>query len=92
MMSLQILLSHHLRYNVVMAKERNARPWDLFNKKIGRVSYDKAKERYSICQDCPFFFGTTRQCTKCGCFMPEKVKLANAFCPVHKWGKEEEAE
>jgi hypothetical protein len=88
-MNLQIPLNLHLRYNIPMSKERNARPWDLFNKKIGRVAQEKAQERLSICKECPFFFGATRQCTKCGCFMPEKVKLSNAFCPIHKWEKEE---
>lgn len=68
-----------------MEKEKNARPWDLFNKKIGRVHKNIANERLDICKECPFFIKLTKQCTKCGCFMPEKVKLSNAFCPIHKW-------
>ncbi len=72
-----------------MGKEKNSRPWDLFNKKIGRVSPEKARERYEVCKECPFFIKMTKQCTKCGCIMPEKVKLANSFCPIHKWEKEE---
>ena len=33
-----------------MDKGRTARPWDLFNKKIGRVTEMIAKERLEICQ------------------------------------------
>lgn len=73
-------------------KERNSRPWDLFNKKIGRVNAAKVQERYSICKECPFFVSLTRQCLKCGCYMPEKVKLSNSFCPIGKWEKENQEE
>lgn len=72
-----------------MDRQRNARPWDLFNKKIGRVSRDIADERLNICKECPFFVKLTKQCTKCGCIMPEKVKLSNAFCPINKWDRVE---
>ena len=64
------------------------RPWDLFNKKMGRVSIETHDKRYSICKECPFFIKTTKQCKKCGCFMWEKAKLSAASCPIGKWGEE----
>jgi hypothetical protein len=62
-----------------------ARPWDLFNKKIGRVSGEIAKERLDICKACPKYVKTTHQCLECGCIMNLKVKLPNAECPIGKW-------
>lgn len=66
-------------------KERSARPWDLFNKKVGRVTEKIADERMKICNECPFLIKATSQCKKCGCFMNLKTKLPNASCPVGKW-------
>lgn len=62
------------------------RPWDLVNPNTEYVTKDIAQSRYDICKDCPFFL-PTKQCSKCGCFMKSKVKLAHAECPEHKWGK-----
>ena len=70
-----------------MDKEKNVRPWDLFNKKSGRVTAEDSKNRLNICKECPFFIKLTRQCTKCGCIMTQKTKLADAFCPIGKWDK-----
>ena len=66
-------------------KPRNARPWDLFNKNLGRVQTTIAEERYEICAVCPQLIKLTGQCKECGCFMQAKVKLPNAFCPLDKW-------
>ena len=38
-----------------------ARPWDLFNKKIGRVTADVAAERFEICKACPRYVPITHQ-------------------------------
>jgi hypothetical protein len=62
------------------------RPWDLLNKNKLRVEAVMQKERMSICSTCPELIKLTKQCTKCGCFMEAKTKLADAFCPLHKWG------
>ena len=62
------------------------RPWDLVNPSTEYVNKDIAQSRYDICKECPFLL-PTKQCSKCGCFMKAKVKLANAECPEHKWGK-----
>lgn len=68
-----------------MDKARPARPWDLFNKKIGRVTEIVAKERLAICKDCEHFIKVTTQCKKCGCIMQAKTTLPNASCPIGKW-------
>jgi hypothetical protein len=65
--------------------ERPARPWDLFNKNLGRVETDVAEQRLETCKSCKHFLKTTHQCKKCGCFMDAKVKLPNASCPINKW-------
>lgn len=64
---------------------RPARPWDLFNKNIGRVETDVAAERFDICLGCPELTKKTNQCKQCGCFMELKTKLPNAYCPLGKW-------
>lgn len=78
------------KHKVFIKKEemsdRPARPWDLFNKKIGRVNSEIYNNRIEICRNCPELIKLTFQCKKCGCFMKEKTKLANASCPLNKWG------
>jgi len=64
------------------------RPWDLLHMDRHVKSPQVAVDRLSICSSCEFYKITT-QCSKCGCFMPLKTKLAEAQCPVGKWGKEE---
>lgn len=71
-----------------MTENRQARPWDLFNKNIGRVQLEIRDRRMAICRDCKFFVSLTQQCTKCGCIMPAKTVLPNAECPIHKWSAE----
>lgn len=68
-----------------MEKRKEVRPWDLFNKNMNRVPSLIKEERLAICRECPFFIHATQQCKKCGCIMPQKAKLADAFCPEHKW-------
>jgi hypothetical protein len=71
-----------------MENNRPARPWDLFNKNIGRVETIVAEKRLSICETCPNFIKSTTQCKECGCIMKLKAKLPNASCPINKWGTE----
>jgi hypothetical protein len=66
---------------------RPARPWDLYNKNLGRVSEAAYEERMEICKACPNYISLTHQCTKCGCIMNAKTKLPNAVCPIGKWGQ-----
>lgn len=51
------------------------------NKEV-RIAVDRMK----ICLQCEHFFKPTKQCKKCGCFMPIKVRLRSHKCPVGKWG------
>lgn len=67
--------------------EKKVRPWDLFNKKMGRVDSETYNKRIEICKNCPELLQITFQCKKCGCFMKEKSKLADAHCPLYKWSK-----
>lgn len=68
-------------------KKRTVRPWDLYNKNMNRAPSAVQQERLLVCQECPFYRKKIGQCKKCGCIMPQKVKLADAFCPIDKWGQ-----
>ena len=63
----------------------DTRPWDALNPNTPRVDEVKAQGRMSICASCPELVGLTKQCKQCGCFMPAKVKLEAATCPLGKW-------
>jgi hypothetical protein len=65
--------------------DRPARPWDLFNKSLGRVETVVAAQRMAICNDCPML--SLGVCQECHCVMALKTKLPNAACPLHKWGQ-----
>lgn len=65
--------------------DRPARPWDLFNKNLGRVETEIAEQRFNICLECPQLIKLTSQCKECGCIMNLKTKLPNASCPLGKW-------
>lgn len=73
-------------------EQKPVRPWDLFNKNKERASEELKEKRLAICKECEFFVSFTQQCLKCGCIMPLKTKLADAYCPVHKWEAEAEPE
>jgi|AntAceMinimDraft_12_1070368.scaffolds.fasta_scaffold00180_44 hypothetical protein len=68
---------------------KTARPWDLLNPSIGRVSKEVSKSRMDACLGCEFLFKLSRQCRKCGCLMDAKTKLPHATCPIGKWGAAE---
>lgn len=58
---------------------------------VKAIQYEKenesiplAKQRYDICKSCSSF-ATFRFCSECGCFMPLKVRVESASCPLHKW-------
>lgn len=59
-------------------------PFDLF-KKNNRAFESVQEERLAICEACPELIQATHTCKECGCFMTAKVKLAQAYCPLHKW-------
>ena len=51
------------------------------------------KTRWDLCWDCEFFLkeATVKDikrecvCSKCGCAMKTKVRIAAAHCPIGKW-------
>jgi len=65
--------------------EKKVRPWDLFNSKKPKMSDELAQQRMDICSTCEHLIQMTKQCKKCGCFMPMKTKLQDATCPIGKW-------
>ena len=71
-----------------MSEPKPVRPWDLFNKNKERSSAELKEKRMEICRNCEFFVSLTQQCKKCGCIMPAKTMLTEAYCPVHKWEAE----
>jgi rRNA maturation protein Nop10 len=72
-------------------EKQPARPIDLFNPSIGRVTKQVAYDRYDICKECDKLNTLTKTCSECGCFMRSKVTLPNAFCPLGKWGTKQKA-
>lgn len=62
----------------------DTRPWDMLNPRAEHVNEQEQIDRYAICQECPELMAT-KQCKQCGCFMPMKVKLKAASCPLGKW-------
>jgi hypothetical protein len=67
-----------------------ARPWHLLTEPILPKSI--AEKRYNLCRECPELVHVTKQCKKCLCIMPVKVRVPSAECPLNKWGKEIEVE
>ena len=45
----------------------------------------EAIDKMKMCIQCPHFIKLTKQCKKCGCFMPLKVRLPGQSCPINKW-------
>ena len=66
-------------------EERKARPWDLLNPNIEKLSEELSIQRLNICNQCEELIKITKQCKKCGCFMAAKTKLQKATCPIGKW-------
>jgi len=66
------------------------RPWHLIDHNRHIKDAKVSDARLDICKSCPEFVRLTSQCKRCGCFMPLKTKLAEAVCPINKWGREEE--
>ena len=44
---------------------------------------EEIKKRESICFPCDFY--VEGRCSKCGCFMKNKLNLQQASCPLKKW-------
>lgn len=59
-------------------------PMALLNPDTPEVDEIVQKSRMDICEECPHFM-ITKQCSKCGCFMPGKTKMLHASCPIERW-------
>jgi hypothetical protein len=64
-------------------------PWDMLNPKVEKLSKKESEKRLKICLGCDRLIKSTKQCKECGCFMSLKTQIANASCPLHKWGNED---
>ena len=60
---------------------------NLLAKKTGRimVSDDIREYRLNICNSCEYRVESINTCSKCGCCLPAKTKLAGSQCPIGKW-------
>lgn len=41
--------------------------------------------RQETCVQCSLYYPRTKQCKKCGCFIPAKVRMESEKCPDGKW-------
>jgi len=68
-----------------LANSNEVKPWDFLNPNTEYSSEQESEERYSLCKACPKFNAGVKTCQECGCFMPAKVRLKLATCPIGKW-------
>lgn len=54
-----------------------------FSRAILRQFEDLSKSRTKFCDPCEHRKG--RRCTLCKCFINEKTRVEDQFCPVGKW-------
>jgi hypothetical protein len=63
------------------------RPWQIFNPNTVWVQQDQYEKRILACKACDSFIKKLRVCKECGCHMPTKAKMQDAFCPLGKWNE-----
>jgi len=51
----------------------------------GFIEKEKQAARYKICEECPEFRKSLRQCKLCSCFMPAKTLFNKSTCPKGYW-------
>lgn len=54
----------------------------------GVASDDIYKQRLATCFSCEAFIHRSKRCSKCGCFMQAKARVAGdpaMLCPLKKW-------
>jgi len=49
------------------------------------LSEERQQVRRDICDTCEHKIKITNICGKCGCFLPAKITLAPAGCPIGLW-------
>lgn len=70
--------------NLEQQEQGRVTPAALLNPDSPKVDTTERMVRFATCVGCPEFL-PTQQCRKCGCFMPAKVQLKHATCPLGKW-------
>lgn len=70
--------------NVRAQEQGRVTPAALINPDSPKADEAERKRRLDMCNECPELMAT-KQCRKCGCFMPAKVQLEHAVCPLGKW-------
>lgn len=73
------------RWQQYKEKLGEVKPWDVLDKNVEKANIETTEKRYTTCLECPELIQLTKQCKKCGCFMPLKTKLTSAVCPIGKW-------
>ena len=84
--SLFLIMHNHSLGGINMQDEVEygpALPWHLITH--DHVDDAVAAKRLEVCESCEFLINLTKQCSKCFCFMPLKVKLPHATCPENRW-------
>lgn len=54
------------------------------NTESAAVNESLPQMRFGVCAKCPELT-QMKTCRKCGCFMPAKVGVVKATCPLGKW-------
>jgi len=49
------------------------------------LSEERQQVRKDICESCEHKIKITNICGRCGCFLPAKITLAPANCPIGLW-------
>jgi hypothetical protein len=60
-------------------------PLDFLKPSTEYAETELSKQRMDICRSCEFLISLTKQCKKCGCFMPAKTIIEKSKCPIGKW-------
>ena len=49
------------------------------------ASKEEFDYKMGICKQCSYYNSALKLCNKCNCFLPAKLRLPRAECPMHKW-------
>jgi protein-arginine kinase activator protein McsA len=73
------------KYKEKLKNNYSTTPLDFLKPSTKYSETELSKKRINICNSCEFLFKPTKQCKKCGCFMPAKVLLEQSKCPIGEW-------
>ena len=69
----------------VMAKNAAKAMGAVFVSGAKKVAPEEKERRLAVCHGCEFFRRSDQRCSKCGCQMNWKTRLAAWHCPIGKW-------